>query len=42
MMMVVDAADAAAVVEALNKVGEKASIVGEIVPNEGQDVIINY
>ena len=42
MMMVVDAADAAAVVEALNKAGEKASIVGEIVPNEGQDVIINY
>ena len=42
MMMVVDAEDAAAVVEALKGAGENASVIGEIVPDEGQNVIINY
>ena len=42
MMMVVDAEDADAVVEALKGAGENASVIGEIVPDEGQNVIINY
>ena len=42
MMMVVDAEDADAVVEALKDAGENASVIGEIVPDEGQNVIINY
>ncbi|MDO4394032.1 MAG: phosphoribosylformylglycinamidine cyclo-ligase [Bacillota bacterium] len=42
MMMVVDAADADAVVEALKNAGENASVIGEIVPDEGRNVIINY
>ena len=42
MMMVVDAADAEAVVAALNKAGEKATIIGEIVESDTDDVIMNY
>ena len=42
MMMVVDAADAEAVVAALNEAGEKAAIIGEIVESDTDDVIINY
>ena len=42
MMMVVDAEDADEVVEALKGAGEHASVIGEIVPDEGQNVIINY
>ena len=42
MMMVVDTADADAVVKALNEAGEKASVIGEIVPNNGEKVILNY
>ena len=42
MMMVVDAEDADKVVEALKGAGENASVIGEIVPDEGQNVIINY
>lgn len=42
MMMVVDAEDADEVVEALKGAGENASVIGEIVPDEGQNVIINY
>ena len=42
MMMVVDTADADAVVKALNDAGEKASVIGEIVPDNGEKVILNY
>ena len=42
MMMVVDTADADAVVKALNEAGEKASVIGEIVPDNGEKVILNY
>ena len=42
MMMVVDAADAEAVVEALRGAGEKAWVIGDIVERKDSDVIINY
>lgn len=42
MMMVVDAADADAVVEALRAAGETANIIGEIVEDKGEKVILNY
>ena len=42
MMMVVDAADADAVVESLRAAGETANIIGEIVEDKGERVILNY
>ena len=42
MMMVVDAEDAEAVVEALRGAGEKAWVIGDIVERADSDVIINY
>lgn len=42
MMMVVDAADADAVVSALTDAGEKAWVIGDIVAREDADVVINY
>lgn len=42
MMMVVDAADADAVVKALQAAGEDASVIGEIVEEKGEKVILNY
>ena len=42
MMMVVDAADADAVVKALQAAGEDASVIGEIVEEKDEKVIINY
>ncbi len=42
MMMVVDAADADAVVDALRNAGETANVIGEIVEDKGEKVIINY
>ncbi len=42
MMMVVDEKDANAVVAALGAAGEKASVIGEIVAEKGEKVILNY
>ena len=42
MMMVVDTADADAVIEALRAAGETANIIGEIVEDKGEKVILNY
>lgn len=42
MMMVVDAADAEAVTAALRAAGETANIIGEIVEDKGEKVILNY
>ena len=42
MMMVVDEKDADAVVAVLTEAGEKASIIGEIIPDNGEKVVVNY
>ena len=42
MMMVVDAADADAVVAALAAAGENASVIGEVVEMKDEKVILNY
>lgn len=42
MMMVVDEADAAAVVKSLADAGEKAFIIGDIVEDRGEKVILEY
>lgn len=42
MMMVVDEKDADAVVAALTEAGEKASIIGEIIQDNGEKVVVNY
>ena len=42
MMMVVDAADAGAVVAALAAAGENASVIGEVVEMKDEKVILNY
>jgi len=41
MMMVVDAADADAVLAALREAGETANIIGEIVEDKGERVVLN-
>jgi len=41
MMMFIEAKNAKAVVEALNKAGEKASVIGKIVKSESDRVILN-
>lgn len=42
MMMVVDEKDADAVVAVLTEAGEKASIIGEIIQDNGEKVVVNY
>ena len=42
MMMVVDAADADAVVKALQAAGEDASVIGQIVEKKDEKVILNF
>ena len=42
MMMVVDAADADAVVKALQAAGEDASVIGQIVEEKDEKVILNF
>lgn len=42
MMMIVDAADADAVVKALQAAGENASVIGQIVEEKDEKVILNY
>lgn len=42
MMMVADEKDADAVVAALVEAGEKASIIGEIIHDNGEKVVVNY
>lgn len=42
MMMVVDEKDADTVVAVLTKAGEKASIIGEIIHDNGEKVVVNY
>ena len=41
MMMVVDSADAQAVLNALKDAGEKAWIIGDIAEFEGEKVVLN-
>lgn len=42
MMMVCDEKDADAVVAVLTEAGEKASIIGEIIHDNGEKVVVNY
>ncbi|MFQ7473116.1 MAG: phosphoribosylformylglycinamidine cyclo-ligase [Anaerovoracaceae bacterium] len=42
MMMIVDEKDAEAALEALRKAGETADIIGEVVEDKGEKVVLNY
>jgi len=41
MMLIVDASEADAIVATLNSMGEKASIVGTVIPKTDQEVVFN-